>query len=579
METIAERATLRPGEMLNWYRIIRVLGRGGFGVTYLAQDINLQMDVAIKEYLPDAIASRGSDNSVNPNTTGDHKIFKWGLKSFLKEARTLVKFKHTNIVRVMAVFESNGTAYMVMEYEHGQDLKELLNKTNSMEEAELKNLILPIIDGLGEVHKHDFIHRDIKPANIYVREDNSPVLLDFGSARQALSGVTQQLTALVSVGYTPLEQYGDSADSQQGPWTDIYSLGAVLYFTISGKAPVDSTLRASALFNNRPDPLCPIAEIGRDRYNADFLSAIDWALEFKVSNRPKSLEAWRDRLDEDSTVQLTTEIISGDTEIDRSGQSILHPETVFDPDDWEPPVQQHSVRPTIDSYSRPTGRSTGRATGRATGRNSGRTIGRSARRSKKWLWPVLTLLIGLPLVLFAYMKVVYPEKTAGFMRPDSELNAKQSRELEAARQAELAANQKREQEEAARQAELEVNHKEQEAARQIELAANQKREQEAARQAELEANRKSEKEEAARQAELAATQRREQEAERQAELEANQKREKEEAARQAELEANRKREREAALQAELEAKRGTRARGRAPGFAEGKTGTRAGNRE
>jgi len=288
--------TLRHGEMLNWYRIEGILGRGGFGVTYLALDTNLDLQVAIKEYLPEQIAHRDANNSVQPVTAKELETFKWGLDRFITEARTLVKFKHQNIVRVMSVFESNDTAYMVMEFERGQDLKQLLESSANTTERFLKSVITPITYGLAEVHRHGFIHRDIKPANIYIRENKTPVLLDFGSARQALSSQTRQLTAMVSAGYAPLEQYNNTDQSQQGPWTDIYALGAVLYYAISGAPPLDSTLRASAILNDKPDPLKPVAQFAEQGFSSPFLSAIDWALGFKVIDRPQSLEEWRDHL-------------------------------------------------------------------------------------------------------------------------------------------------------------------------------------------------------------------------------------------------------------------------------------------
>ena len=305
MEVLSRSRMLSHGDMLGCYRVESVLGKGGFGVTYLALDTNLDLRVAIKEYLPEQIATRDSDSSVRPISENEEEAFRWGLDRFIKEARTLAKFKHLNIVRVMTVFEQNHTAYMVMEFERGQDLKQLFDQNDHKSEAFLKRIIGPIIDGLAEVHRHGYIHRDIKPANIHIREDGTPVLLDFGSARQAMGSRTQALTALVSVGYAPLEQYNDSSDDQQGPWTDIYALGAVLYYAISGNAPVDSTLRGSAVLNDRADPLLPCAAVGQGSYSEDFCRAIDWALSFKVADRPQSLEQWRNRLlSEDNTVLM-----------------------------------------------------------------------------------------------------------------------------------------------------------------------------------------------------------------------------------------------------------------------------------
>lgn len=292
MESKTPYRTLQPGDMLNWYRIERILGRGGFGVIYLATDTNLDHQVAIKEYIPGDVATRSSDSNVEPITKEHGEMFRWGMDRFIKEARNLVKFKHPNIVRVMSVFQENNTAYMVMEFEEGQDLRSYLRKPGVNSEQSLKQLILPISQGLAEVHRHGFIHRDIKPANILVRNDGTPVLLDFGSARNASKFTQQSLTALVSVGYAPLEQYNSDSDEQQGPWTDIYALGGTLYNAITGKDPVESTRRGAALLNGGTDPLISAEYLGEGRYSKSFLKAIDWAMQFAISDRPQTLSDW-----------------------------------------------------------------------------------------------------------------------------------------------------------------------------------------------------------------------------------------------------------------------------------------------
>ncbi len=176
------RNSLKPGHKVLWYEIKEVLGQGGFGITYLAYDPNLKTNVAIKEYLPIELAVREGDFSVHPVTEDLGKQYTWGLERFITEAQTLAKFKHPNLVRVLSVSEENNTAYMVMEYEEGQSLQEKLKGKRTLEEAELLKILIPILGGLEIVHKAGFIHRDIKPDNIFIREDGSPVLLDFGSA-------------------------------------------------------------------------------------------------------------------------------------------------------------------------------------------------------------------------------------------------------------------------------------------------------------------------------------------------------------------------------------------------------------
>lgn len=290
MDTSTPYRSLLEGEMLSWYRIERILGQGGFGVIYLATDTNLDHLVAIKEYR--LLAAQSGTELTETYTEELDEREELGLQRFISEARNLVRFKHPNIVRVMSVFEANDTAYMVMEFEEGVDLREHFKESANLGEEALKSILEPVSKGLIEVHNHGFIHRDIKPANILVRKNGTPVLLDFGSARNALPFSEDPLTALISAGYSPLEQYSEKSDEQQGPWTDIYALGAVLYYAISGAEPVDSAKRASAILNGGLDPLIPARLLGKDRYSDSFLEAIDWALSFRIQDRPQSVSDW-----------------------------------------------------------------------------------------------------------------------------------------------------------------------------------------------------------------------------------------------------------------------------------------------
>ena len=294
-ETTISHDVLPEGYLLLWYVIKSVLGQGGFGVTYLAVDTNLDRLVAIKEYMPIEFSIRDAKSTVHPRTGQMSDIFQWGLKRFLSEGKTLARFKHPNIIRVHSVFEHNNTAYMVMEYEQGEDLAGLFERGLYRSEEELMNITLPILDGLSRVHQADFIHRDIKPANICIREDSSPVLLDFGSARQALSGEAQAMTTLVTRGYTPFEQYND-AKGEQGPCSDIYAMGATLYMGITGKPPVDALVRGAAVLNNQEDPLEPLSKVAAGRYSEGFLNAVDEALRFHLEDRPQNVESWRELL-------------------------------------------------------------------------------------------------------------------------------------------------------------------------------------------------------------------------------------------------------------------------------------------
>jgi len=289
------RNSLKANHKLHWYRIDKVLGQGGFGITYLAHDPNLDQLVAIKEYLPMELAVRDGDNSVYPASAANGERYQWGLERFIAEARTLAKFKHPAIVRVLSVFEENNTAYMVMEYEQGESLQSVLDRRKTLSEDELIPILAPLLDGLEQIHASGFIHRDIKPANIYIRDDGSPVLLDFGSARQALGEQTKSLTSIVSPGYAPFEQYYSKSD-RQGPWTDIYSLAATMYRAISGVMPMDAIDRSEAILKAERDIFVSAGEIGHGRYSPQFMQALDHALNFSEKKRPQSIAEWRAEL-------------------------------------------------------------------------------------------------------------------------------------------------------------------------------------------------------------------------------------------------------------------------------------------
>jgi serine/threonine protein kinase len=256
---------------------------GGFGITYRAEDKDLHELVAIKEYLPSDLAQRQGDSTVTARSKFFEKDFEWGLNRFLDEAITLAKFRHNHIVRVKQYFKQNGTAYLVMEYEDGPSLEDVLNRSTSLSEAETKRILYPILDGLKKVHEQAYLHRDIKPSNIIVRDNNGgPVLIDFGAARQAIGPKTQAITAILTPGYAPLEQY--SPDDNQGPWTDIYALGAVAYRCLTGEKPPYATMRV------RKDPLVPISVAAKSPVSPEFAHAIEWALRLEETARPKTID-------------------------------------------------------------------------------------------------------------------------------------------------------------------------------------------------------------------------------------------------------------------------------------------------
>ena len=290
MEERTHKQALPAGYRLQNFRVLRVLGVGGFGVTYLAEHITLGQQAAIKEYLPNEFAVR-EGATVHPKSEADRADFEWGLQRFLDEAQTLARFEHRNVVRVRDYFEANRTAYIVMDYEEGEPLDRLLERHGRLTEAQLQRVLLPIVDGLREVHAAGFLHRDIKPSNVFVRRaDETPVLLDFGAARQALGRKSKSLTAIASAGYSPPEQY--ESEGEQGAWTDIYALSALCYRAITGNAPMEAPRRQSRLARRKPDPLPRLAEAASGGYSQPFLEAVDWGLRVIETERPQNLDAW-----------------------------------------------------------------------------------------------------------------------------------------------------------------------------------------------------------------------------------------------------------------------------------------------
>lgn len=278
---------LPNGTKLFEFEIDKVLGHGGFGITYLATDMHLQEQVAIKEYLPNELAVRLSSKEVSPKSGGSRADFEAGLKAFLEEARLVARVKHSNIVRVRRFFEFQGTGYIVQEYEEGTTLSQRLGK-GSLPEQELRTILLKVLDGLEYAHERAILHRDVKPSNIMLRKDGTPVLIDFGAARDFASRHSRSITAIASPGYTPPEQFG--IGGEQGPWTDIYALGAVLYRCVTGKPPIDSLRRL------RKDALVPASVEASGNYDPVLLKLIDWMLQIEESDRPASANAVREAL-------------------------------------------------------------------------------------------------------------------------------------------------------------------------------------------------------------------------------------------------------------------------------------------
>ena len=289
---------LPPGTRFEEYRLDAALGAGGFGITYRAYDANLDKFVAIKEYLPVEFATRTAASTVVPHSDADAQDYHWGLTRFLDEARTLARFDHPHLNKVHRFFESNGTAYMVLEYIQGETLADKLARERQLPEESLQRLLEEVLSGLEVMHDAGYVHRDIKPGNLMLREeDGSAVVLDFGAARQAVGQRSKAITSILTPGYAPVEQYDGKVD-RVGAWTDIYALGMVAYRSISGIS--DSELPdavARMLAQTRGEAvLLPAVEAGKGRYNAKLLEAIDWAMEVDEGDRPQSVDVWRGAL-------------------------------------------------------------------------------------------------------------------------------------------------------------------------------------------------------------------------------------------------------------------------------------------
>ena len=276
---------LRPEKRLRQYKIIKALGAGGFSVVYLARDETLDKLFAIKEYFPPQFAHRRGDTvRANP---GEADNFTWGKARFIDDAKYLARFDHPNIVKVIQIFEANNTAYTVLEYLDGRHLKSWLDEINGPPtQKELDKIVDSILNALETIHRNEILHRDVSPDNILLCNNGTPVLLDFGSAKEAIGQRTRTVSAVVKDGYSPPEQYSTTG-SGQGPWTDIYAFAATLYHAVSGARPEAATDRVLT------DNYVSATEAAKGSYRSGFLNAIDWGLRVRQKDRPQSVADWR----------------------------------------------------------------------------------------------------------------------------------------------------------------------------------------------------------------------------------------------------------------------------------------------
>lgn len=279
------------GYKLQEYEIRKVLSAGGFSFVYIARDQD-NNTVAIKEYLPTALALRTEGALVQISSPEASTNFRHGLKCFFEEGRALAKIDHKNIVRVLNFFRDNETVYMVMHYERGKSLQEfILAQSEPVSENFVRRVFSELLNGLREVHAQKLLHLDIKPANIYIRLDGSPVLLDFGSARQTLSATSPKLPPSYTPGFAPPEQYFDR--KLLGPWSDVYSVGASMYACLVRAAPMAADQRS------KKDQLTPAEKIGKDIYSKNLLQLIDSCMALDHMQRPQSIFALQKSLIQD----------------------------------------------------------------------------------------------------------------------------------------------------------------------------------------------------------------------------------------------------------------------------------------
>lgn len=283
---------LPAGYRFNEFEIKEVIGGGGFGIVYRAWDHQLERTIAIKEYMPVSLAVRAEDLSLELRGERYQRLFTAGLTSFIQEARLLARFNHPGLLHVLRFWEQNGTAYMGTLYYSGMTLKEWqLTSPESVNEAWIRRLLPPLFGAINTIHQAGYLHRDISLDNIQIQENQLPVLLDFGSARKEIGNLSDETEIMLKPGFAPIEQYSEEGENEQGPWTDIYALGAVLHSLITSNPPPVSVVRCIE------DNYQPLVERQPPGYSLPLLHAVDCALAMKPADRPQSIDAFAALID------------------------------------------------------------------------------------------------------------------------------------------------------------------------------------------------------------------------------------------------------------------------------------------
>jgi serine/threonine protein kinase len=278
-----------PGSVVGGFTIQGLVAEGGFAIVYRALDNVTQREVAVKEFMPQALARRGPGGRLELHAPQCAAAFAAGLDAFVDDAKLLARLDHKALAKVLRVFEAHDTAYMVMPFYHGRTVEQVLRKSTKMDEPWVKAMLAPLLDALETLHGAGRLHSCVAPGNILILEDGGPVLLDFGAARRVVGDMTQAVNDVLHAGYAPVEQHAVDSSMPQGPWTDIYALAAVVRHAITGKAPPPSVTRMAR------DSMKPLAQVA-PRFGPSFLRAIDYGLAVRPEDRPQSIGEFRQAL-------------------------------------------------------------------------------------------------------------------------------------------------------------------------------------------------------------------------------------------------------------------------------------------